>query len=96
MIQLKDNILIKTDVIEVDRHIIRVLKFLLKNKPILISEYRKICLLTRLNNYSIIFRKLLEWDLIYITKDELKDKYCISLYDCDLELINKIININSK
>ena len=95
MIQLKDNVLIKTDVIEVDRHIIRVLKFLLKNKPILISEYRKMCLLTRLNSYSIIFRKLLEWNLIYMTKDELKNKYLISLYDCDLELINKIINLNS-
>lgn len=94
MIQLKDNVLVKTDVIEIDKHIIRVLKFLLKNKPVMISEYRKMHLLTALNNYSIIFRKLLEWDLIYMTKDEIKNKYVISLYDCDLELINKIINLN--
>lgn len=94
MIQLKDNILVKTDVIELDRYVIRILKFILKHKPLLISEYRKMCLLTKLNNYSIIFRKLLEWDLIYITKDEIKNKYSISLYDCDLELINKIIKLN--
>lgn len=95
MIQLKDNVLVKTDVLEIDRRIIKVLRFLLRNKPIFISEYRKMHLLTAISNYSIIFRKLLEWDLIYITKDEIKNKYVISLYDCDLELINKIINLNS-
>ena len=94
MIQLKDNTLIKTDVMEIDKYVIRILRFLLKYKSLQISEYRKMCLLTKLNNYSITFRRLLEWDLIYITKDEIKNKYSISLYDCDLELINKIINLN--